>query len=139
MNNGLCYCGNQIEYVSCCKRIKSQGASNPEQLMRSRYSAFVTGDIEYLVRELEENCRALTWLSLFVISSSEQGDRGEVEFVAYAQQGSQCVDLHERSAFIKEDGKWHYVNGEVLPYYPRDPEGLCWCGCGKKLKQCRLI
>jgi len=126
MNNGLCYCGNQIEYVSCCKRIKSQGASNS-----TRSSS--------LADELEENCRALTWLSLFVISSSEQGDRGEVEFVAYAQQGSQCVDLHERSAFIKEDGKWHYVNGEVLPYYPRDPEGLCWCGCGKKLKQCRLI
>jgi len=121
--------------------------------MRSRYTAFVKGNVDYLLatshenlleegfrQELEEACAKNKWLSLKIIKSSmSRDDRGYVEFVAYCRQGKSVAELHEKSLFLRVEGKWLYHSGEVLPHYALGGDELCWCGNGKKLKDCCLV
>ena len=89
-----CICGKSKPFVKCCDQFLSgkQNAKTPEQLMRSRFSAYALGGHgEYLVStwlptsakglvasELSE--KTVSWKRLEVISSSQQGDNGVVEF-----------------------------------------------------------
>jgi SEC-C motif-containing protein len=91
-------------------------AATAEQLMRSRYSAFVVGDAAYLLRtwhsatrpaelQLDDNIR---WTGLEVLHTTDGSPfhtEGTVEFQAYYQGGS----LHENSLFTRENGAWVYV------------------------------
>lgn len=89
--------------------------------MRSRYSAYVLGDLEYLraswaadtcPAELEFD-PAVRWLGLEVKRQREDGDAAMVEFVArYRVGGGSAVRLHEVSRFARVDGRWRYVDGE---------------------------
>lgn len=92
--------------------------------MRSRYSAFVMGNEPYLLAtwhprfrpasvDLDANTR---WLGLSVRAASSTGDgRAEVEFIArYKVGGGSAVRLHERSRFVCEDGRWYYLDGDML-------------------------
>lgn len=96
--------------------------------MRSRYTAFALGTppaVEYLVEthhpahrdpKLREgllaNVSAIDeWLGLRVLSASQEGDRGTVEFVATYRMGGQDGRLHERSEFVREGGRWLYTTG----------------------------
>jgi SEC-C motif-containing protein len=91
--------------------------------MRARYSAFVRGDVPYLLRtwhssqrpaalDLEAQAR---WLGLEVRNVRQTGpDRAEVEFVARFRLQGRAVRQHERSRFVREQGCWFYVDGEVL-------------------------
>jgi len=86
-------------FAKCCGLVFTNSAKNPEELMRSRYTAFVKGNVDYLLatshenlleegfrQELEEACAKNKWLSLKIIKSSMSGDdRGYVEFVAYCR------------------------------------------------------
>jgi len=94
--------------------------------MRSRYSAFVTGDADYLRTTWHPDTRPAdlgldapgalrtTWLGLSVKQHRVTGpDTAEVEFVArYRSGGGSAVRLHERSRFIRSEGRWLYVDGE---------------------------
>ena len=152
MNVKKCHCGREKTYRECCGRVMKLGANTPEELMRSRYSAFVEKKTEYLIKthhpltrhrklakELKQNTKNLEWLSLHVIESRLEGDEGQVEFVAYARQGARFVELHERSVFLREKGVWYYVSGETLPFYPRGLNEPCWCGCDKTIGECLVI
>ena len=91
--------------------------------MRSRYSAFVLGDVPYLLATwhtskrpaelaLEAGCK---WLGLEIKQQRGTGaDSAEVEFVARFRVGGKAVRQHERSRFVREDGRWFYVDGDVL-------------------------
>ena len=94
--------------------------------MRSRYSAYVTGDADYLrttwhpdTRPAEPGLDApgtpkTTWLGLTVKQHRVTGpDTAEVEFVArYRIGGSSAVRMQERSRFARIDGRWYYVDGD---------------------------
>lgn len=119
--------------------------------MRSRYTAFCKRHVDYLIATLHPSRRqaddraalAATidrhqWLGLRVLDV-QQGrradDAGYVEFVAYFE-GSPIGQLHERSRFVKEDGRWFYVDGEHMAPVKTGRNDPCWCGSGKKYKKC---
>ena len=92
--------------------------------MRSRYTAFVRGDADYLLASWAPETRPATlefesglrWLGLEVRSHRDLGaDRAEVEFVARSRPASgAAVRLRERSRFRREGGRWYYVDGDLL-------------------------
>lgn len=92
--------------------------------MRSRYAAFALQLEPYLLVTWHASTRppmvefeaGTKWLGLSVKSFHETGlDRAEVEFVArYKLGGGSAVRLHERSRFVREDGRWFYVDGDLI-------------------------
>ena len=90
--------------------------------MRSRYSAYVLQDAPYLLATWHTSTRPSSlafeagtkWLGLSVKSAGDTGpDRAEVEFVArYRVGGGSAVRIHERSRFVREEGRWLYVDGD---------------------------
>jgi len=116
--------------------------------MRSRYTAFVLGDADYLrqtwhidyrPRDLALDSR-IRWLGLEVLSSSEHGDRAQVEFEARYLADGRVDAIHENSEFVFEDGCWLYTRGAQLapgftPWKPGRNEN-CPCGSGRKFKRC---
>jgi SEC-C motif-containing protein len=155
-----CPCGSGKTLDACCGPIIA-GAPVPtaEALMRSRYTAFVRGDLDHVERthapeardgfdraEMERWARAVDWRGLTIRSSEGGGpedETGAVEFVArYAEKGGKPQAHHERSTFRREDGRWLYVDGEFNPKGKpvrvekvgrNDP---CPCGSGRKYKKC---
>ena len=88
--------------------------------MRSRYSAFVLGDVDYLLATWHVSTRpgeltlepGVRWLGLEVRSQGLTGpDTAEVEFVARSRLAGRGNRLHERSRFVREAGRWFYVDG----------------------------
>jgi SEC-C motif-containing protein len=89
--------------------------------MRSRYAANVMGNAAYLLTtwhpatrppSLELN-RAREWLLLRIVAASADGDRGIVEFVARSRLGGHIEIMHEVSRFVREGGRWLYVDGDL--------------------------
>jgi SEC-C motif domain protein len=114
-------------YAACCGRFHSGHAepATAEQLMRSRYSAFVRLDGDYLLRTHHPSTAPVTldldpameWRRLDIVATSSGGPfdtAGRVEFKAYYRHGKERGILHENSRFIREDGRWLYVDGDIL-------------------------
>ncbi|RAP60068.1 hypothetical protein A6B37_23625 [Achromobacter sp. HZ01] len=122
-----CPCGSSQAYPECCGRWHdgplALQAPSAEALMRSRYSAFVLDKLPYLLATwhpstrpaaLEPNPPDLKWLGLTVKQARDQGaDHATVEFVARSRQAGRAHRLHELSRFVREDGKWYYVDGDL--------------------------
>jgi SEC-C motif domain protein len=97
--------------------------ADAEALMRSRYAAFVAGDEAWLLATWHPSTRppsvefdpATKWLGLDVREHKRiDADHAEVEFIArYRVGGGKAVRLHERSRFVREEGRWFYVDGDV--------------------------
>jgi len=117
--------GRALPYAECCARFVAHFETTPapdaEHLMRSRYSAFVLEDAAYLQATWHASERPGTlefdpgvrWLGLSVKDFQVKGtDRAEVEFVARYRVAGRAVRLHERSRFVREGGRWFYVDGE---------------------------
>ena len=147
--NNICPCKSGKTYLECCKPIILDGKKvrSAEELMRSRYSAYVTGEIEYL---LDSTCEIVdpinikleteTFSSSAFFQHLEILDVQEyiVEFKAYFIVEKKQEVLHEKSNFLhKNDGSWCYKDGYILPseFNPKRNE-KCICGSGKKYKQC---
>ena len=141
-----CLCGNEKEYTACCGMIISgeKTASTPEELMRSRYCAYVLGDGTYLLntivkqnrdenylKTIQEFTSSIEWLKLEIVHSFEN----IVEFKAYYRENNSIKLLHEKSTFIKEKDIWLYKEGELFNTKIQRNE-LCPCGSGKKYKKC---
>ena len=119
--DGPCPCGTGDPFGRCCLplHIGERPAQTAEQLMRSRYSAYVVGDTEYVWRTWHPRTRpenighgAVTWSRLEIIDivgGGEGDEAGEVEFRAHHQHGV----MHERSGFARRAGRWFYVDGDV--------------------------
>lgn len=146
-----CFCRSKKEFDECCGPFLAGHAlpGTPEQLMRSRYAAFCTQNVEYLVdtrhpsrrqpddREtLVRTCRDTQWMGLKILGSSTEGHTGWVEFAAFYQQSGRTGHLHENSKFIQENGRWFYVDGDILPPLKFGRNEPCWCNSGKKYKKC---
>ena len=122
-----CPCGSAADYDACCGRWHAgQAAPDALALMRSRYSAYVLGLPDYLratwhpstrpdTLDLDDpESRRVVWLGLQVKSHRAAGERAEVEFVArYRIGGGSAVRMAERSRFVREDGRWYYIDGDM--------------------------
>ncbi|WP_101927153.1 MULTISPECIES: YchJ family protein [Luteimonas] len=120
-----CPCGLPSSYAACCGRYHAGvPAPDAEALMRSRYSAYVRRDADYLRATWDPTTRPATldfdgpqpvWLGLDVRSHQDTGDdRAEVAFVArYRVGGGSVVRLREHSRFRHDGGRWWYVDGDV--------------------------
>ena len=118
-----CPCGSGRTYAGCCGPLHAgtAHAATAEALMRSRYSAFVLGRVGYLEASWHASTRpaGLTlepgqkWLGLEVKRHRViDADHAEVEFVARSRIGGRGVRLHETSRFVREGGRWYYVDGD---------------------------
>ena len=124
MKQRRCPCGTGLAYAECCGRLHdgTATAGTAEQLMRSRYSAFVVGDAGYLQRTWHSSTRprrldlddAVRWTGLEVLvttGGSLLAAEGTVEFRAsYLREGRPGAQ-HETSRFVREDGQWRYLDG----------------------------
>ncbi len=126
-----CPCGSNKPFSFCCEpAIEGQKpAQTAEALMRSRYTAFALGAVNYLVqttaeeqrnpddaRLIEAQVKATTWVGLKIIDTVRGGKddkEGVVEFIARFEADDQTGELQERSNFRKENNHWYYVDGEV--------------------------
>lgn len=118
-----CPCGTPRVYEACCGPFHAGlPAPTAEALMRSRYTAYVRADIDYLQATWHPDTRpepssllpepGARWLGLEVKHAMEDGDTATVEFVARFKVGGRpAVRLHERSRFVREGGRWRYVDG----------------------------
>jgi len=121
-----CYCGSGFSFSDCCEPFlkKSKNAPTAEKLMRSRYSAYVTPEADYLLAtthvstrkyhsksDVLEWSKSNNWLRLEILDASENS----VEFKAYFLDNSLQTNIHhEKSAFKFEDERWFYVDGEFF-------------------------
>ena len=119
-----CPCGSGSPFDECCGSIISgrRKAQTPEELMRSRYTAYVAKKADYLVRtthpsvrtdDLEPSIRTgmrqVEWLKLHVVAA--EGNR--VEFIAEYISSTAPGRHHECSVFEKVDDEWFYLGEET--------------------------
>jgi SEC-C motif domain protein len=120
-----CPCGHPAAYAACCGRYHAdEVAPSAEALMRSRYSAYVMGNAAYLLATWHASTRPASldlsaepkakWLGLEVKRHEIlDADHAVVEFVARYKVNGRAVRMHETSRFVREGGRWFYVDGEV--------------------------
>jgi SEC-C motif domain protein len=154
-----CSCGSTLAFEQCCGPVLAgTPAKTPEALMRSRYSAYVLGNMDHIDRtfapevrndfdrtKAERTASETEWLGLEVIRSSQEGDKGVVEFSFRFRHKQQELTQHEISTFRRTDGRWLYVDSKVgSSVMPRKVNQIdkigrndpCPCGSGKKYKKC---
>lgn len=123
-----CPCGKPADYAACCGRYIDGGAPAPdaEALMRSRYTAFTLGREAYLLATWHPDYRPAElglaedsqtrWLGLQVRRHERVDEtHAVVEFVARYKVGGRAHRLHETSRFLRVDGRWLYVDGDIHP------------------------
>jgi SEC-C motif-containing protein len=109
-------------FEACCARYLDHDTPAPdaESLMRSRYSAFVLCREPYLLGTWHPSTRPVSlglepgvkWLGLEVrLHKVIDEDHAEVAFVARSRLGGRAQRLQEHSRFVREDGRWLYVDG----------------------------
>lgn len=121
-----CPCGSGINLADCCGRYMDGGVPAPtaEALMRSRYTAYTLLREDYLRSTWHQSTRpdALSlaeqvptqWIALEVKRHELQdNDHAIVEFVARYKVNGRAHRLHELSRFVREEGQWFYLDGEV--------------------------
>ena len=156
-----CPCGSGRDLSACCAPFHAgQSAPTAEALMRSRYTAFAIGNMDYLNKTAVPEMRAASnsaenkaegkpprWLGLRILRTVKGGvddDTGQVEFVAEYRQNGKLHSLHELSDFRRIDGAWFFAASEFNPKgetMVREGEKTgrndpCPCGSQKKYKKC---
>ena len=120
--------GEVLTFDACCGPYHAGlAAPDAECLMRSRYSAFVRGNVPYLLATWHHSQSparlaldtAAQWLGLEIKQHritvpGTAEETAEVEFVARYRVGGKAVRQHERSRFVREEGRWYYVDGDML-------------------------
>jgi SEC-C motif-containing protein len=157
----LCPCGSGQSYDECCRPLIAgeRPAATAEQLMRSRYSAYVEKQIPYLRSSLHPEHRkdydekssrewaeSAEWLGLQIVETSGGGpddEAGDIEFIAAFSVQGERQEHHERAHFERVGANWYFVSGREVKPKPvvraapkvgrNEP---CPCGSGKKHKKC---
>ncbi|MBU2973395.1 YchJ family protein [Zobellia sp. B3R18] len=129
-----CPCNPNVMYSVCCQKAHANinSVATAETLMRSRYSAFVLANIDYLQkshhsltrpsksekRKIEAWAKSVNWVKLEILRTSQgtnSDTEGTVEFKAYYIENGQMGVIHENSNFKKENGHWTYIDGLHKP------------------------
>lgn len=153
-----CPCGSGAAEAACCgPLLAGTPAASALALMRSRYTAYVRGAIDYLIDTHAADTRGSVdrdavarwsrdtqWLGLEIVATRAGGptdDEGTVEFVARGATGGTPFAQRERSRFRRSDGRWYYVDGTTAAEPARRTatpgrNAPCPCGSGMKYKRC---
>lgn len=151
-----CPCGSGVPEPACCARLhRGELAPTALALMRSRYTAYVRGEVDYLLATQDASTRntadpkaiaqwsaETTWKGLEIVATEAGGEtdsKGIVEFIARGiTRDGRAFEQRERSRFAKRDGAWFYVDGEVagVPNQKPGRNDPCPCGSGMKYKRC---
>mgnify|MGYP002746452071 CR=1 FL=1 len=145
----LCFCRSGKEYKYCCAPFHLHTAvpEKAEQLMRSRYTAYVLKNIPYIVATtvpsqqtllethlLQEWADNTTWLGLEILKTENlTKTQSAVEFKNIFQGEEGKLTHQERSIFVKIENCWYFVDPTVSLPTMKQP---CVCGSGKKFKHC---
>jgi SEC-C motif-containing protein len=156
-----CPCLSGKAYAACCGPYIEGKAHAPtaEALMRSRYTSYATGKVDYIERthapeggkdfdrkSAEKWSRESQWKGLQIVAVKDGGEAdstGVVNFVAAFSTGGQEYQHHEIATFRKEGGRWLFVDGKSPKpdtFVKSGPDvgrnDPCHCGSGKKFKKC---
>lgn len=153
-----CPCGSGIDYAQCCEPFHTaqRFPNTAEALMRSRFTAYVMDNMAYIqltwdsgTRPKEEKLNFggenIAWNKLEIIGKKKGGasdSKGLVEFKAYYTKGNEENILHETSRFVKNNGRWFYLDGvvksagKIIEQLNEGKNAPCPCGSGKKFKRC---
>lgn len=163
--SSVCPCGSGKALLRCCRPyIEDAGLDaakipvTAELLMRSRYTAYVLQNADYILRTWHADTRpgnidfsgvdSVQWTALEIVATTRgqaDDDRGSVEFIATYQVEGVEKQLHENSRFVKQYGRWFYVDGKIKRNLNNATGGdmkktgrneTCPCGSGKKYKKC---
>lgn len=128
--NNQCPCGSLKKYKKCCKVFHD--GSNPktaEQLMRSRFTAYIINDANYIIKTTHKDNQDYTenieswkkdimnfsdytdFLGLEILESIEGKEESFIKFNAILKQDNLDASFTENSRFLKVDNKWFYVDG----------------------------
>ncbi|MEZ4369151.1 MAG: YchJ family protein [Kofleriaceae bacterium] len=156
-DDATCPCGTGLPFAACCQPIlDGAAAATALALMRSRYAAFVRGRMDHVVGTHDPATRAAldvagatrwsketAWAGLEIVATEAGGatdDVGVVEFIARGATNGVPFAQRERSRFRRVDGRWHYVDGRLVPTratpVASGRNAPCACGSGKKAKRC---
>lgn len=151
MSSAICPCGSGNLLDGCCGRYHA-GTPAPcaEALMRSRYSAYVLGLVDYLLDTtlpvqkgsldrdaISQWSAQSTWLGLDVESAELLGGKPEHAFVTFTARWHDTGGEHshrERSAFVQSGGRWYFIDPTVQLKAGRND--ACPCGSELKFKKC---
>lgn len=144
-----CPCQSEKAYTDCCAPFHRHQTrpQTAEQLMRSRYCAYVLKNIPYIVETTVPSQQALLnaaelqawadgthWLGLQIVKNEIlDKTHSAVEFKAIFQGEAGEQTHEERSIFVNIDGRWYFVDPTVPLPTMKQP---CVCGSGKKFKHC---
>ncbi|GAA6204418.1 YchJ family protein [Thalassotalea sp. SU-HH00458] len=159
-----CYCGSQQTYKQCCELIIKgiNIAETPEQLMRSRYSAYAAMIPQYIyatyaestrksqsLNEITQWAQQTSWLKLTVLSSEHITIKQftsqtkpvlpYVHFQALYFDSQHFCLMEEKSRFLIENDQWRYLDGDIIKHsnLPTPKRNApCLCLSGKKFKHC---
>jgi SEC-C motif domain protein len=118
-----CPCDTGMAYALCCGLYHAgEPAPTAQALMRSRYSAYVKALEPYILATWHASKRPRSiggrfpghqWIRLTVKDAQQSGDTATVEFVAVSKMQGRASRLHETSRFVREAGRWYYVDGDL--------------------------
>ncbi len=125
-NSPACPCQSGLPYKQCCRRFLAgeQTAETAEQLMRSRYCAYVNKDTDYLLSSWHPDYRpaalhaediAKHWIGLKIkhtLQGTINDSKGQVHFIARFKINGKAHKLEENSSFEKIKGHWFYLTGK---------------------------
>ena len=154
-----CPCGSGALFADCCEPIikGARESQTAEDLMRARYSAFVTGAIDFIVNSTHSRSRkdidlefirewseTSTWHGLHIFEVKPVNDnKAYISFEAHYTQRGEEQRHREKSLFERENGDWRFVSGDEMKNptvrYETPKPGRndpCPCGSGKKYKKC---
>ncbi|HPF69279.1 MAG TPA: YchJ family protein [Candidatus Krumholzibacteria bacterium] len=156
-----CPCGSGASFADCCEPVVTgaRPAATAEQLMRARYSAYATANVDFLTDSLHPEHRdeydpegarewaeQSEWHGLEILATDKGGeddDEGTVEFAATYTYNGEFQRYHEVGSFLRADGRWYFVEGAPgvrRPVVREEPKigrnDPCPCGSGRKYKRC---
>lgn len=153
-----CYCGSGKAFSACCEPLicGQAFAQNPQQLMRSRYSAYCHHEKDpqcynyilqtyhsrarnlYSVADIKDFAQAVRFIGLKILSNSELSAH-QVHFIASYLIGDKLEVLDEVSDFEMEQGRWVYCSGQLTEHSAirLSRNDACPCGSGLKFKKCQ--
>lgn len=156
-----CPCGSEKGYTECCEPIitDSKKADTAEALMRSRYTAYVKKEFNYIYESTDPSQRKeydqsggaswsknFDWQGLEIVRTENGGpedETGIVEFIARYRKKGSAFQHHEIAEFSKIEDQWYFKDGQPptpTQFVRQGPKigrnDPCSCGSGKKFKKC---
>ena len=135
MEDFICPCSSGIMYSLCCRKYHEgkEDTKTPQELVKSRFSAYALSLADYIIRTTHKNSpiysqnmdewkklildfsKSTDFKKLEIYNVEEENNRASVCFTAYLEQNGYDATFAEISNFIKENNKWYYIKGQVIP------------------------